>query len=98
MKSTLNQFNVHTAYTLKLFSKVLPQPNKCPSTYYKFKKYFNLADGAANAANQPSRPEVPTRNLIRPFTLNLRQRASHQSTGSISSINSPNTPPATNGE
>ena len=56
------------------------------------------ADGAANAANQTSRPEVPTRNLIKPFTLNLRQRASHQSTGSISSINSPNTPPATNGE
>ena len=44
MKSRLNQLDVDTSYILKLFSKVLPKPNNCPATYYKYKKYFNHID------------------------------------------------------
>ena len=29
---------------LKLFAQVLPKPNKCPTSYYKLKKYFNDGD------------------------------------------------------
>ena len=41
MKSSSNQPDSHTCRTLELFSRVLPQPNNCPSSLYKFKKYFN---------------------------------------------------------
>ena len=50
----------------------------------------------AAATNRFSKPEVPIRNTQRPptLTLNLRQRASNQSTGSLSSLgNSPNATP-----
>ena len=40
----------------------------------------------AAAANQLGRTEVSGLKLPKPLTINLRQRASHQSTGSVSSI------------
>ena len=54
------------------------------------------------AANQLSRTEVSAWKLPRPLTLNLRQRASHQSTGSVSNIGTspkatPTTPSVTHG-
>ena len=56
----------------------------------------------AAAANQLSRTEVSALKLPRPLTLNLRQRAYQQSTGSVSSIGTspkatPTTPSATHG-
>ena len=52
----------------------------------------------ATETNQLSRGKVSALKLTRPLTINLRQRASHRSTGSVShSKATPTTPSATHG-
>lgn len=44
LKSDLNLPDTHTCKILKFVLTILPKPNICPSSNYKFKKYFNEAD------------------------------------------------------
>ena len=41
LKSKLNQPESHVCNILTLISTILPHPNNCPTSLYKFKKYFN---------------------------------------------------------
>uniref|UniRef100_A0ABD2WSN7 Transposase domain-containing protein n=1 Tax=Trichogramma kaykai TaxID=54128 RepID=A0ABD2WSN7_9HYME len=44
LKSNLGLPDSHTSQILKFISCILPQPNKCPSSLHKFKKYFYQND------------------------------------------------------
>lgn len=41
LKLRHNLTNVCISDILRLISIILPRPNKCPSSFYKFKKYFS---------------------------------------------------------
>lgn len=41
LKLRHNLTDVCISDILKLISKILPQPNSCPQSFYKFKKYFS---------------------------------------------------------